>query len=312
MSETPTPSESEIDLSALIGETDWTNEEKAQFLLVGARLLMSRGSADVVVDEVPTKTPEEINAERLVQAEKQYNDLKKVWTERGFDIPTREELIDRLLRAQEVSERLENAQPNLAGTMGVVLVPPSDEVGWPVREPIREAQGLKAGRNKNRLLRRQRGPITDHIAPGTAPTSENSDWRVLVTRTAERGMWAGSAKAILEQENYMIDGIDTRGMGSREYAALSIQSGDKMLDKKSFTWLLKDYDNGPMCPRAMSEPVVHNPYLVAPQGQHYKFNTSPANHRGGAFRPTVEITDLPAEPITGPIAMPAAPTPETV
>lgn len=247
--------------------------------------------------EIAARTAEIHRKHEWINA--QYAWVASSWQRHGIEVPPQEELEQRLHRAHRVASRMVEEDEHLDGRLNVVLVPPKAVMDWPVKESLRESQGLVAGHNiigkhfGNRYTGK-RTSVADKIHGSIAPTTSSDEWRVLVTDTSESGRYYGSPKNIVQHERYMIAGYDTREMGPTEYAALSLQSTE-LLEKQSWTWLLKDYTPGNGAPRpaqyATSHSTTYDTFVMQPTGQNFEFKSANENFNwGGArFRPTVEI-----------------------
>jgi hypothetical protein len=158
-----------------------------------------------------------------------YERLKVLWAYYDVQIPTYENLEEKLVQAREIINQIESEDPTLSGEFGPILVPPSDtKLDMPVKYYLRD--------------------IGDEYK---ATVSEN--WRVLVTLVGEQGVNC-SAEKLINQKKYMMAGYDTRQLGVTEYIALVHQAPHfkfhhyqkgiislPVLDRASSTLLLKNY-----------------------------------------------------------------------
>lgn len=281
-----------------------------QLMRRAGRTAISGEPTDDDIDQVVQQQPE-IDRSPEEWAHERYGKLANSWGRLGIAIPTEQELAYKLQAAADVINRLSAAEMHLQHKMGVVLVPPTDVIGWPVKTELRERQAAngelaigQAGvdiREKRRMAFRK-GDVSDHAGHVHAPAPSN-EWRVLVTDVSEDGTHFGSPHAILKSESYMIDGFDTRGMGPAEYAALSLQvaipdqknTGKTIpVNGKTKTLLMKGIDstNETHVGVAGHHVSIKNKTVGKPSSQHFEFEEIGAAKTRGQmrYRPTVEIT----------------------
>jgi hypothetical protein len=238
-----------------------------------------------------TREQNEVTAEELIRehtdtpeewVRQWYERLRVLWGQYDIEIPEQNEIQERLIKSFDVARELEVADPELQGSLGILLVPPTDVIGWPVINELRAKLGAKYD-------------YEDEFQNGWSASNtpeRREDWSVLVSVTTPEGIDKGTAKQILNDKKYMIEGYDTRAMGAGEYAALSLQSplyhvtdnlAFSTLDRKAFTYLFKNYEDDtykewiPVGSRGPQGNTVFSKY-----GTEYPF-------LGGRFRPSVEI-----------------------
>lgn len=333
MSEAPRPTsqDSQTDPTNsgdISGMGDYSDEEKAALLelraqraqmeaqeaLMLARIHAVRAAGGVAVgsEAEARPSPHEIQQAREEWQNKEYEKIRAGWEKHGITPPSQEELHYKLSAAYEVKGALESADYRFKDRLGVVLVPPTDVVGWPVPEGLRETSagfagqrharntipttGLNPAKRKiNRLIpgKSVDTSIKDHVDKGIPAPAPSNEWRVIIADTSESGLYMGSPKQNLEDGLYNIGGYDTRGMGTGEYAALTLQT-DRALDYPTTTWLLKDGvdpQKGAVQARYSGD-YDHN-YIAKPHhGQHisFEFRNPEAKHGTARFRAAVEIT----------------------
>lgn len=291
------------------------DEIVGQLLMQAGRLLATKTlEIDEVEDEekkpVETIKKPELSQEEWAQA--QYEKVKGGWGKYGIEVPDQAELQERLLKAHSVMKELETADYQLEGKMGVLLVPPSDVLGWPVSRDLRREQGVKPGTSS---MSRRISNTDDRISSGFNAPELSDEWRILVTATSPSGVSYGSPDDIVDenkvkrdtmfnqvlydedgntiplQPKYMVGGHNTLGMGASEYAALSLQE-EGPIDANDWTWLLKDFEAGSETAEyATFSDTVNKTYVMAPKGQYCSFETIRSDYawNGARYRPTVEI-----------------------
>lgn len=320
------------ELNALLAMRGKIEERIGTILVEHAGGKKPAGEEDETEESISQK--KEIDANPEEWANQQYDHLRARWNVLGIKIPPREELLPRLMRAPEIINRLVDSDHRLEASMGVVLVPPSDVVGWKVGDDLRSRKGdLKVGRSGyekiDRKLRKETGltrtkrilsfrqsSTADHVDHDIEPPADSHEWRVIVTDMAERGLWIGSPNKLFGvhddknrtqriEPSYVMGGYDTRGMGVAEYAALTLQS-EKTIDTSNNTWLLKTYSPDSRYQPQKSavgaivaglHPFVQNTYMYAPHGQHFVYGIENPDAKNGmnCYRPTVEIPQLAIE-----------------
>lgn len=198
----------------------------------------------------------------------EYQKLATAWDKYGIKIPEQAgKLQEKLVKAQVALAELTEAKPELFGRLGILLVPPTEVTGWPIKQSLRKTQGIRVTK--------------DEVHPDLVQPKASKDWRVLVTDTTNAGIYLGSAEEIIQDESYKTAGQDTRALGIAEYAALTLQSGDP-IDQTNSTLLLKDW-SGP----ARGE--LYAPYAGFSDGG-FKFGLYGAHFTDGRrFRPAVEV-----------------------
>ena len=170
------------------------------------------------------------NEDAVPDPEHSYRNLKELWGRFSIDIPPYEKLAAKLEMAERVAQEIMEAEPRLAGDMDILLVPPIELMGWPVKDELRGAQGLEHD--------------WIHFGRGSEQPTQSEEWRVFAADVKPvRGIKFKSAKSILRNNEYEIAGYDTRGLGVAEYAAMSLQCSYP-IDAKTETYLLLDYYGG--------------------------------------------------------------------
>lgn len=165
-----------------------------------------------------------------------YDKLAAAWLRYDCTIPTYKYLKPKLARAQRIITELQASNPMLR-SLQVVLVPPSSALPFPTEAAFRE---------------RQTAIEPDYASPElAAAVTPDTKWHVLVVDADVRGIDLGAASDIIAAKTYLIAGHDTRALGPREYAALTLQLGaEPMLDMDSWTMFLKDVCDGTLHPSA--------------------------------------------------------------
>lgn len=158
----------------------------------------------------------------------EYDSLKHTWATLGVEIPNFSDLRSRLSKAQKLISELVIADPRLNNNLSVILVPPTKMLA---------GSNISALRNNQRFIKRD-----DYINSDIAFPAGTS-WHVLVAYTASTGLRMGTAQHILASKTYKLAGHDMRGLGVREYTAMSLQL-QKPLDASGWTILLKNAKNG--------------------------------------------------------------------
>ena len=195
-----------------------------------------------------------------------YEKLQQAWKLYDIKIPSFSSLERRLNRANQIVEQIASSNVEVATQATVLLVPPTKILPFPVPAKMRVLQNSKP----------------DTIHPNLAVrTPSHRRWRVFLVYGAKHGLYLGTPKSILQNEQYMIAGFDTRQMGLAEYAALTLQSPVK-IDDGSWTVLLHDTDKNSQdallpCARLVDE--------------HYIFELEEAESVFGSdrFRPAIEV-----------------------
>lgn len=198
--------------------------------------------------------------------ERTYERLSADWARFEIKIPAPRALFYDLKRVPAIVAELEAAEPRLHGRMSALLVPPSKEFGWPVSPRLRVRQGIP-------------NPVDQVAAPRQVESVRR--WRLLVADTSPSGIYLGSPNQIVEAKSYLVASRDTRALGPREYAALTLQVGD-VCDRTTYTWLLRGWSSG----------------AFAPTGRFYAgrflFRSSDADYHWdlGRYRAAVEVASV--------------------
>lgn len=263
---------------------------------IGATALQTEVVEPLEAVEQPEKEPFDVEA----WAEAQHKNLSTVWSERyGLEIPPIEELKDKFTKAhglindlvgslvdQSLPAKIREAkEKEIRKSFGILLVPPTDAVGWPIKEDMRKKQGLKGTHGwKNHDFHFRKNKITDSINPKLPKPQPNEGWRVFAADINPKGgLHIDSPKYILESGNYMLGEHDTRALGPAEYAALTLQLVTP-IDKGTRTWLLHGIeDDAPLAPTAGFDAGVET--------GHFTFDLMNSTYNRGSirFRPAVEI-----------------------
>ncbi len=164
----------------------------------------------------------------------QYDYLAQAWAVYGIKAPAFSSLKTKLAKAEKLITELSLADPRLTGYLTVVLVPPTTMV---------TPQKLSTMRGQQRFIKQDDFASSDITKPASAST-----WNVLLAYTAPNGLELGTAQEILKNKSYKIAGHDMRGLGVREYLAMTLQL-QKPVDTNGWTILLKGAGKG-MVPSA--------------------------------------------------------------
>jgi hypothetical protein len=187
------------------------------------------------VDVPPTiasgKTPKTFSIEGRTYGndeawlEYEYAKLAAAWSRYGISIPSPQKLKKRLQKSKYIMDALHAAAPDVAASMGLLLVPPSRLIGTPVSCDLRRSQPFIN--------------TPDFINTELARNfSVNKGWQLLIVNSAPEGLEWGSARHILDANKYNIAGYDARSLGIFEYHALTLQA-DGPLDSGIWTSLFK-------------------------------------------------------------------------
>lgn len=179
--------------------------------------------------------------------------------------------------------------PQLVGKMGVLLVPPTDVMGWPVRKELRQRQERYYGVD----------PIHDSDEMRSI-VDEHTNWRVFAAMTSKNGLEMDEPLLeILEKKKYEMVGYDTRGMGVLEYAALTLQHFKPVEHGrygKKFSYEIDSPGSTVLIRNPMEHHGKTNVVTVGrDDGYRFQWQWVEHIHNYGAgkwrFRPAVEIID---------------------
>lgn len=156
-----------------------------------------------------------------------YNYLASAWLVYGLVIPPFVTIEKKLLKARKVIETIIESDQNIGQQMGVLLVPPSALMSFPVDEIMRQEQ--------SHVL------LNDYIDPELLSAGKKSQnkWQVMVVYTNQTGLDYGSAAIILKHGKHVFAGYDMRELGLRQYVALTLQL-NQVMDQNIWTVLIGD------------------------------------------------------------------------
>lgn len=199
-------------------------------------------------------------------ATQQYDMLAEAWGNYGIVIAPRSNLKKRLTRAREMITSLETINHELAGKLGVLLIPPAKLIGTPSATEHRKQQPhIKVSDCVNTDL---------SLKPGS-----KKDWRLVVAYMSDDSLEWGSAKDILVEKKYLVGGYDMRAIGVYEHFALSLQL-NRPLDANKWVSLLKDCKP--------SSRLV--PSVAFANGQYrYELDDAEGVFSDERFRPAIEV-----------------------
>ncbi len=196
-----------------------------------------------------------------------YSALEASWKVHGFIIPSVTLIANKLLKAQKVINDITEAEPVIGAGMSALLVPPSDILSFPIDQKSRSRQP--------HII------LSDYVNSELHLTTHepNKTWQMLVAYAQATGVEYGTASNILKHRNYMIADYDTRALGLRQYAALTMQI-NKPIDENTWTILLNEW--------AKVNGLISSVTFL--NGQ-YRFDFDEPNSILGdeRFRPAVEI-----------------------
>ncbi len=197
-----------------------------------------------------------------------YDYLVKSWEIYGIKIPALRALKKSLYKAHAATTRISSEHPEVAGKLGVLLVPPAQILGQPGEHKYRQQQPFVN--------------LDDYLTSELAKRYQQKNWRLFIVYLDEVPMNLGKAKDILSDKKYLISGYDTRGLGVYEYYALSLQSA-KPLDQHTWTLLLKGYSASTKTVASVT--FINGQYRVEIDDTDGVFGDE-------RFRPAVEIASL--------------------
>lgn len=155
-----------------------------------------------------------------------YAYLHAAWRVHDITIPTFDQLNKKLLRAYSIIQLIHISHPELSNHLNVLLVPPSNILGFP-----------------SKIVNRHNQPhitLQDFVNQELGSSiAYKKTWQLLVAHCGLTGEDYGSATHMLKNKNYLINGYDMRDLGPRQYAALSLQL-NYPIDSNVWTTLLQD------------------------------------------------------------------------
>lgn len=157
--------------------------------------------------------------------EQEYSKLAASWGMYGIALPSASKVKKGLGKAFRIINELEALDPGLTGQLGVLLVPSSNDIGYPGASDLRKQQAF---------IR-----FEDHLNIGLPRKPRYKDWQLFVACITPEALDWGSAKEILTAKRYHLGNYDLRGLGLFEYFALTLQRGEPV-DNGTWTTLLKN------------------------------------------------------------------------
>jgi hypothetical protein len=199
-------------------------------------------------------------SQTTASADNQYERLKAEWAAKEVTIPARTKLIKKIKSGLVVIEQLAQELGVSPEVLKLVLIPPTKVYG-----------------DKDLLHDRL---MQGHIRyadqfDSAQPRHRQTDWKLLAVYDGLEGLDFGSAAEILADKTYVINGLDSRALGPREYAIYALTHSGRR--DSNWLWLLKDAAD-----QAWSVRLISGAY-------HYTLDDLQGIGQGELFRPSVEI-----------------------
>lgn len=196
--------------------------------------------------------------------EEEYRLIASAWEHYNIIIPDLKFIKSKIVKASKIRRDLNKNYPEIAIGMRIIAVPPSNVCPIPASLQLRSLQGVSLA--------------DDYISDGVARPRDQKSWEYCLVYDSPESVIIGTAKKLNELKGYMIAGYDMRGLGIREYTALTLQS-PHIVDKESSTVLLKSKG---------TKGAV--PYASFRQGR-YRFEMEDENNvlENDGFRPAIKL-----------------------
>jgi hypothetical protein len=217
------------------------------------------------IQKQPVK-PTKFRSAKTEWIDNQVQLLTKTWDKYGLKVPHGKKFDQHIDRAYDVINELEALNPQLAGQLGIVLVPPTRAKIFPANKKLRTKQPFMLGE--------------DQLVMVEIDTQKHRDWRVLVAVVGPTGLAWGDAKEIIGTKRFKQANYDLRALGPVEYTAMTLQS-NFVIDLGTWTMLLRDFDNLDE-DEVVAATMVNGSYSFSRGDKHTAFGDD-------RFRPAVEI-----------------------